>query len=1452
MPGHIFISHATKDDPFVKELRIALESLKLPVWVDSRNLRGGNKLKPEIDKAIEEARQVIVVLSPNTVNSPWVRKEISKALEIEKTRQAEGYRVIPLLLPGIEPSALALWFDEEPMGIKVQLTTGGVADALPHILAALGEALPVDAQTGPTFDARPVEELVLKLVDPQILTHEGKRRVNAIATLVYEPADKTARNVESKRYAFTAPLGPIEANDLRWYLESYYLWPTGVFQQRAAAIEKKLPQWGQDLYNAALRDPLAADTLNAWKNKADGVERRFSIYIDSDPAPNADAASHKATLEAASSMLGLPWELLHDGKGYLFRSKNAVAVRRRLPNREARAVRPTQLPIRLLLLSPRPEDKTTGYIDHRVSAKPLVEAVASLGELVQLTVLTPPTLSALRNELNRAAKANQPYDVVHFDGHGVYDREHGLGALCFEDPHDLDKLAGRAMALINAEELANDLREHRIPLMFLEACQSAKVEDDPTASVAAKLLECGVTSVVAMSHSVLVETAHRFVAAFYRQLASGSRVGEAMLAGQEALAADTWRGKIMGAGELHMHDWFVPVLFQEEQDPQLINRLPGEAVQRLQQQQAQLRLGALPATPAHAFHGRSRQLLAFERLLHTHNYAVVRGTGGAGKTTLAVELARWLVASKRFGRAAFVSLENLHDVRSVLDSVGRQLLPAYSVAEYKNLNEALQPVSRALQDHPTIIVLDNLESILPDANGTVPVTAVPYAEFFALCANLLASDNDTRLVFTTRETLPAPFDHKLREIVLGPLDRNDAIAVVSSVMKAEGLQPQATDPGSTPQEIEDLVEAVNCHARALVLLAREVARQGVRSTTENLHRLMAQLEQKKPGDRENSLYASVELSLRRLPEEVRAQIKPLAMFYGGAHLVLIKQTLEVDQQSAGRIAQGLIAVGLAQQMNYGHLRFDPALAPYLLAQMNEAETAQARTRWAEGMRQLLGYLYQQVFKDTQQALQLTLLELPNLLALLDWGKENLTPEEVVGLTSSMETLLQHLGRPQALARVVAVRGHAAKQLEDSEGIGGWSHARFEAERARIERLLDSGDMQAAYTAAQQFVQNCLNAGEQAYVNADYDIAVAHFLLGRVLEMGGAAEAALSPLAEAQKRFQQLADAGNTSAAGMASTAITESGDCLRNLGRLEEAVTAYGEAIKLDEKRGADRDVAVGKGQLGTVRMLQKKYDAALQAHAEARDLFENLGEPGSVATAWHQIGMVHKRAGQYDRAESAYRQSLAIKVARKNREGEAGSLFELGSLYIDMRRLEEAVIFFKQAADICVELRNLYREGMVRNSIANTLIQLQRYDEARTELLRAIECNKPYGHAAEPWKTFSILYDLEQATGNPQAAAAAQQQAIAKYLAYRQAGGGEHEWWAQVGAAAVQAINEGRIREMRNQLTQMSTTDAGKLYISKLLTILSGNRNPALAADPNLNYAYAAELQLLLERLGK
>ncbi|MDQ3011405.1 MAG: tetratricopeptide repeat protein, partial [Acidobacteriota bacterium] len=1228
--------------------------------------------------------------------------------------------------------------------------------------------------------------------------------------------------------------------------------------------------------------------LEAWRVVANNSERRFSVMVSDRLIEGSTEEQQAVARESASLLLSLPWELLDDGRGFLFQGNHSVRVRRRLPNRHSQEVRPSSLPLRILLVSPRPEDARTGYIDHRISAKPLVEAVAELGALATVTLLAPPTFSALQQELTRAAKASQPYDVVHFDGHGIYNARVGLGQLCFEDPNDAHLLDGRAMQPIDAAKLAAEMRAYRIPLVFLEACQSAKSDEDPTASVAAKMLEEGVTSVVAMTHSVLVETARRFVAAFYTELARGARVGTAMLAGQHALFGDTYRGQVAGAGDLNLQDWFVPVLFQEANDPRLLTQLPSERARQLQTERRRLSLGRLPAEPPHTFIGRSRELLRLERLLLPDappelRYAVVRGVGGEGKTTLTAELARWMVGTNRFARAAFVSFDpnnerGCGDARSLLDSLGQQLLPEgerWSVAEHE-WKEAVQQVERALRDHPTILVLDNLESVLPPtkpheetrrgSESQVVSTSSDegeakenlrepscdlVGEIFALCQTLLRAHTATRIVFTSRESLPAPFDHPQREITLGQLSSEDAVELVSQVLRSQHRRlPEAEQLGGTAQAITDLVETANRHARALVLLARELADRDLRSTTDDLRQALAALDRRHPGDRENSLYASVALSLRRLTPEAREMARALAVFHGGAHPFVLGMMLEAEQETIFGLAAQLVAVGLAEAMPYNHLRLDPALPSFLLRELSEAEQEAARSRWAAAMRELTVFLYQQRGKDAALAARLTLLELPNLMAMLRWFAERAAAEEVVDLARAVEELLANLGRPQALAQATRVREQAARSF--SAG-GEWSYARFLAASAHIDRLLEGGDLPAAYAAAQQLLQRSLAAGEGAFPAAAYDIAMAHWQLGRVLKMGGEAAAALPLLAEARRRFEALAAAGDTDAERMASVAITEGADCLTALGRWDEAAAAYQEAIKLDEKRDAQRDVATNKFQLGTVRLLQQRYDEALAIYREARDIFAGLGEPRTVATTWHQIGIVHKKAGQFEQAEHAYRQSLAIKVQQKNQAGEASSLGELGNLYLEMGRLEEAVKCYRQAADIDVRLQNQGKEGLRRNNLALTLIRLERYPEARRELHRAIECGKPYGHAAELWKTWNNLCDLEQATGHPQAAAAAREQALALYLAYRRDGGQSMDWGAQRCAAIAQAIAQGQADKLDQELAEyLRTSDdpRAKALLPKLQAILGGDRDPAPAADPALTYVDAAELQLLLEGL--
>jgi tetratricopeptide (TPR) repeat protein len=200
--------------------------------------------------------------------------------------------------------------------------------------------------------------------------------------------------------------------------------------------------------------------------------------------------------------------------------------------------------------------------------------------------------------------------------------------------------------------------------------------------------------------------------------------------------------------------------------------------------------------------------------------------------------------------------------------------------------------------------------------------------------------------------------------------------------------------------------------------------------------------------------------------------------------------------------------------------------------------------------------------------------------------------------------------------------------------------------------------------------------------------------------------------------------------------------------------------------------------------------------------------------------------------------------------------LGQLGNLYYAcLNRPEEAVTFYRQAADIFVEQGDLRSEGVVRNNIADTLRKLQRYDEARGEIRRAIECDKPFGHAATSWTSFAILHDIETATGNPAAARAAWQQARDTYLAYRQQGG-----YAQFGSGklvdhvlgllAQQQVDE--IQSLFEQLTSdPDTRDTTKQLIQAMVAILNGSRDPALADDPALNYADAAEVLFFLHRLS-
>ena len=620
---------------------------------------------------------------------------------------------------------------------------------------------------------------------------------------------------------------------------------------------------------------------------------------------------------------------------------------------------------------------------------------------------------------------------------------------------------------------------------------------------------------------------------------------------------------------------------------------------------------------------------------------------------------------------------------------------------------------------------------------------------------------------------------------------------------------------------------------------------------EAIPQILAALGKPLTEEQKGSLFVRIGAALHRISPEIREKMKLLGVFQGGGSISNITYVLKLNEAERDLLVRELLRIGLAEAMPYGFIRFHPALCPYLYQELDQAMRNTYQARWSESMRQLVEFLNKKRSEDTQLTDSLTQLEQPNLLQMLRYVQEQDIPEVTMDLAVTLEELIAQLDTPGILAKVTEIR------KEEEKKTGQWGHNRFETLRIQIERLMGIGSLPRALSVAQVLLDKCVQAGENAYAGADYDIAEAHMLLGRVLRAGGAAEDALKSIDEALRRFQLLSDRGDSdTTVKMVAASLAKRGECLFDLGRLKDAAAAYEGSIRKAEEVKSERQIALGKGQLGMVRLSLGQYEEALKSHDEAREIFDNIGDLNMVAVACQQTGVVHEEIGQFEEAEQAYLQALAINVEQKNTVDEAKCLGSLAGFYAKVGKSEDAVIYFHRAAGLYRDINDMVNEGRVRGNLTIALIILKRYEEARREILRAIECFKPYGHNGEPWRAWDKLREIELAEGNQDAAARAREQAIQVYLSCRRDGFENENPSARLCKLFEEALKKQKPEEVDKQLDEVANDPkipvSGKMLVAKLKEILAGSRERELAADLGLNYGDAAEILFLLERLEK
>lgn len=111
MNPKVFVSHASEDkERFVLNFATKLREHGVDAWLDKWEMFPGDSLVDKIfEEGLKEANAIIIVLSCNSVDKPWVREELNAGI---MKRLSKGTKIIPVVIDDCEvPEVLksTLW-----------------------------------------------------------------------------------------------------------------------------------------------------------------------------------------------------------------------------------------------------------------------------------------------------------------------------------------------------------------------------------------------------------------------------------------------------------------------------------------------------------------------------------------------------------------------------------------------------------------------------------------------------------------------------------------------------------------------------------------------------------------------------------------------------------------------------------------------------------------------------------------------------------------------------------------------------------------------------------------------------------------------------------------------------------------------------------------------------------------------------------------------------------------------------------------------------------------------------------------------------------------------------------------------------------------------------------------------------------------------------------------------
>ncbi len=290
---------------------------------------------------------------------------------------------------------------------------------------------------------------------------------------------------------------------------------------------------------------------------------------------------------------------------------------------------------------------------------------------------------------------------------------------------------------------------------------------------------------------------------------------------------------------------------------------------------------ALVPTAATPLIGREGQVASIKELLHRTSTRMVTltGTGGIGKTRLAMEVAKQLGPQFRDG-VYFVPLASVNDADLVLSTVVQTIFPGELGGQ-----PALRSLKRLFNEQQALLVLDNFEQVINAAPSL--------AKLARACPGL-------KMLVTSRETLRLSGEQEFRVPMLAlpegggdALPSSDARARVagSAAVQLFVQRAQAIDPTFALTEQNAATIAAICVRLDGLPLAIELAAARIRILTpqailKHLGRSLAVLSSGKRDllERHRTLTATIDWSYKLLSPEEQRLLTGLSAFVGGCTL----------------------------------------------------------------------------------------------------------------------------------------------------------------------------------------------------------------------------------------------------------------------------------------------------------------------------------------------------------------------------------------------------------------------------------------------------------------------------------------------------------------------------------------------------------------------------------------